>query len=142
MPHSMPSGIPCSRLPYKKTVYVICLMYTLNIPHDRVSSRIPFKLPFRYFIEYTIAHPIDNDLNKENQEEPHRFWAGVAVRHASMCERSLQSPNEIHSSRDVRLLFFQDRKMQKSRGFLSTTTNDARTFRQILLSEHIKCYIC
>ena len=88
-------------------------MYTLNIPHDRLSCRIPFKLPFRYFIEYTIAHPIDNDLNKENQEEPHRFWAGVAVRHASMCERSLQSPNEIHSSRDVTVTVFSGPKNAK-----------------------------
>ena len=30
--------------------------------------------------------------------------AGVAVRHVSMRERSLQSPKEIHSAGDVRLL--------------------------------------
>ena len=38
--------------------------------------------------------------------------------------------------------FFRTEKCKKHEVFLSTTTNDARTFRQILLSEHIKSYIC
>ena len=32
-----------------------------------------------YPLEYCIKYPIDNDLDKEHQEEPHSFWAGVAV---------------------------------------------------------------
>ena len=75
MPNSVPSGILCSRIPYRKTAYVICAMYTLNIPHDRCSFKYLLGYPLKHFIEY----PVDSDLDKEHQEEPHRFWAGVAV---------------------------------------------------------------
>ena len=50
-------------------------MYILNIPHDRCSFKYLLGYPLKHFIEY----PVDSDLDKEHQEEPHRFWAGVAV---------------------------------------------------------------
>ena len=81
--------------------------------------------PLEGFIEHPLAYPIDNDLNQENQEEPHRCWANVTGEHVERSLQGLQSPNEIHSARDVRLQFFHNRKMQRKM-FLSTTANDVQ----------------
>ena len=31
------------------TAYLICLIYILHIPHNRLSLRIPFRIPLRNF---------------------------------------------------------------------------------------------
>ena len=39
----------------------------------------PLQYLLGYPLEHFIEYPIDNDLDKEHQGEPYRFWAGVVA---------------------------------------------------------------